>query len=495
MDTRAEYRKQVNEMGKKEFTFLKMQEYGFWPAHLPTPYERQKNETEQDFENRQKLLLELQELSEKIAEAYQGKQEIEKKISSLRKEYQDTWDYEKIRAAVSQDIMKESLARRAEKKAERERQKQLKTQAWNKKKAESIVFIGKGYSGLLGKKETDIQKLKEQQMPVIETDRELADLLQVDYKTLRFLAYHRDVITYDNYYRFEIPKKDGQSRHIAAPKTQLKMAQRMILEQILQKAEVSEQSHGFMRAKSVITSAKTHEAGPDLLINMDLENFFPTITFERVRGLFQCFGYSGYIASLLAMICTYCERMALEIKGETKYIKTSDRILPQGSPASPMITNIICRKMDKRINGLCQKLGLNFTRYADDMSFSYKGDTQDFAIGSFLNSIRKIAEDEGFHIKEAKTHILRKNNRQYITGIVINNEEIGVPKKWVKTLKASIHNAEKLQNSGGCVSNHTKNEISGKIAWLKSVNETRYKKVIEQGSKLLNGLSDSSKLS
>lgn len=488
MDTRAEYRKQVNEMGKKEFTFMKMQEYGFWPAHLPTPYERQKNETEEDFENRKRLIEELRQLSEKIAETYKGKQEIERKISSLKREYQDTWDYEKIRAAVSQDIMKESIARRAERKAEKERQKQIKSLSWNKKKADNILFIGKGYSSLLGKKETDIEKLKENQMPVIETDRELADLLQIDYKTLRFLAYHRDVVTFDNYYRFDIPKKDGKTRHIAAPKTQLKMAQRVILDRILQKAEVSEQSHGFMRSKSVITSAKSHEAGPDLLINIDLENFFPSITFERVRGLFQSFGYSGYIASLLAMICTYCERMALEIKGETKYIKTSERILPQGSPASPMITNIICRKMDKRINGLCQKLGLNFTRYADDMSFSYIGNIQDFAVGSFLNSIRKIIEDEGFHIKEEKTHILRKNNRQYITGIVINNEEIGVPKKWVKTLKASIHNAEKLKESGGCVSVHTKNEISGKIAWLRSVNETRYKKVIEQGTRLLNSL-------
>ena len=495
MDTKAEYRTLVQNMGKKEFTFLKMQEYGFWPSNLPTPYERQQNETEQDFENRKKLLDELQQLSEKIAEAYKGKREIEKKISSLKKEYEDTWDYEKIRAAVSQDIMKESIARRAEKKAEQERQKQLKTEAWNKRKAEHIVFIGKGYSSLLGKKETDIQKLKEHKMPVVESDRELADLLQIDYNTLRYLAYHRDVVTYDNYYRFEIPKKNGKTRHIAAPKTQLKTAQRGILDQILQKAEVSELSHGFIKSRSVLTSAKSHQAGPDLLINMDLENFFPTITFERVRGLFQSFGYSGYIASLLAMICTYCERMPLEIKGETKYIKTSDRILPQGSPASPMITNIICRKMDKRMNGLCQKLGLTYTRYADDMSFSYRGDTGNFAVGSFLNSVRKIIEEEGFHIKEEKTHILRKNNRQYITGIVINNEQIGVPKKWVKILKASIHNAEKLQNSGGHVSNHTKNEISGKIAWLRSVNETRYKKVIDHGTELLKRLNNVPKLS
>jgi len=488
MDTKAEYRRQVNEMGKKEFTFFKMQEYGFWPSNLPTPYERQRNETAEDFENRKKLLDEFQKLSEKISALYKEKHEIEKKLSSLKKEYENTWDYEKIRSVVSQEIMKESIARRTERKAEKERQKQLKSEEWKKRKAENIVFIGRGYSNLLGKKETNIEKLKKNQMPVIETDKELADFLQVSYNTLRYLTYHRDVVTFDNYYRFDIPKKSGGTRHIAAPKTQLKTAQRQILEQILQKATVSNISHGFIKSRSVLTSAKTHKSSPDLLINIDLEDFFPTITFERVRGLYQSFGYSGYIASLLAMICTYCERMSLEIKGEVKYIKTSNRILPQGSPASPMITNIICVKMDKRINGLCEKLGLIYTRYADDMSFSYIGNIDDFSIGGFLNSINKIIEDEGFHLKKEKTHILRKNNRQYITGIVINNKEIGVPKKWVKILKASIHNAQKLKNSGNLIPCETKNEIAGKIAWLKSVNEKRYEKVINQGVKLLESV-------
>lgn len=488
MDTKAEYRKLVSNMGKKEFTFQKMQEYGFWPSHLPTPYERQQNESAEDFENRKKLLEQFEALSEQIANACQERAEIEKKLSHLKKQFDATWDYEKIRSAVAQQIMKESIARRAERKAERERQKQQKSEAWNKRKAETILFIGKGYSNLLGKKETNVQRLQKNEMPVIETDRELARFLQIEYSTLRYLVYHRDVITFDNYYRFEIPKKNGKMRQIAAPKTQLKAAQRQILEQILQKAEISDLSHGFIKSRSVLTGAKAHHTSPDLLINIDLENFFPTITFARVRGLYQSFGYSGYIASLLAMICTYCERMPLEIKGEIKYIKTSDRILPQGSPASPMITNIICRTMDQRIYGLCQKLGFTYTRYADDMSFSYTGDTDSLSIGSFLNSIRKIIEDEGFHMNQEKTHILRKNNRQYITGIVINNEEIGVPKKWVKILKASIHNAQKLKDSGGTVANQTIYEISGKIAWLKSVNATRYQKIIRQGTEFLKTL-------
>ncbi len=485
MDTRSEYRKLVNEKGKKEFTFLKMQEYGFWPNHLPTPYERQQNETEEDFENRKKLLDEFQKLSDVISKAYTEKNEIEKKLFSLQKEYQNTWDYEKVRAVVAQEIMKESIARRAERKAEKEKQKQLKTEAWQKRKSENILFIGRGYSNILHKKETDVSKLEQQKLPIIQTDRELANTLGIEYNTLRYLAYHRDVVIFDNYYRFDIPKKSGGTRHIAAPKIQLKMAQRQILEKILQKVEVSDVAHGFIKSKSVLTGAKVHRTSPDILINIDLENFFPTITFERVRGLYQHLGYSGYIASLLAMICTYCERIPVEIKGETKYIKTSERILPQGSPASPMITNIICHRMDKRIYGLCQKLGVTYTRYADDMSFSYTGELDKFAIGSFLNSIQKIIESEGFHINRQKTNILRKHNRQYITGIVINNDEIGVARKWVKILRASIYNAQKLKNAGEIIPQKTKMEIAGKIAWLKSVNEKRYHKMIQQGMELL----------
>lgn len=488
MNTMSEYRKLVSEMGKKEFTFLKMQEYGFWPAHLPTPYERQQNETEQDFENRKRLLEEFQKLSEKIADVCKEKSDIEKKLHSLQKEYQNTWDYEKIRTVVAQEIMKESIARRAERKAERERQKQLKTEAWQKKKSENILFIGRGYSNLLHKKEYDREKLQKYDLPVLETDRDVAELLQIEYSTLRYITYHRDVVTFDNYYRFDIPKKSGGTRHIAAPKTQLKMAQRQILEKILEKIEISEQAHGFIKSKSVLTGAKAHSTSPDLLINMDLENFFPTVTFERVRGMFQYLGYSGYIASLLAMICTYCERMAVEIKGETKYIKTSDRILPQGSPASPMITNILCKRMDSRISGYCRNWNVTYTRYADDMSFSYHGELKDFAIGSFLRTIQNIVTQEGFRINNEKTHILRKHNRQYITGIVVNNEQIGVTKKWVKVLRASIHNAQKRKDAGESVSQHTKQEIAGRIAWLRSVNEQRYQKIIQQGTELLQNL-------
>lgn len=480
---RAEYRKQVNEMGKKEFTLLKMQEYGFWPKNVPTPYERQENETKEEYEERKALVEEYNKIIEEIDKLYEEKTQINLKFQELRKKYDETWDYEKIRKDISKSIMEESIKRRKERKEKRELEKKEKSEKWRKKREEEIVFIGKGYSSLLQDKETDKERLISQNLPIIENDKDLAKFLEIEYSDLRRLAYHRDVVKVDNYNRYTIPKKKGGYRNIASPKPLLKKAQRKILDGILSKISVSECANGFLKGKSVVVGAECHKKSPDLLINMDLENFFPTINFKRVRGMFKGFGYSGYISSLLAMLCTYCERMEIEVKGEKRYVKTTERILPQGSPASPMITNIICLNLDKRLNGVASLYNAYYTRYADDMSFSFPSD-KDLNVGKFMYFISKIIKEEGFNINQNKTKFLRKNNRQSITGIVINNEEIGVPRKWIRNFRATIYNAEKLKKEGK-LSLKTINEIKGKAAWIKSVNEKRYKDIIEEAYKVI----------
>lgn len=493
IDNRQSYRNAVNTMGKKEFTLIKMQEYGFWPKDLPTPYERQVNETPEEYLKRKELLKKYEKVINDINDIYKEKDEINNKLKELRAKYDDTWDDEKIRKDVSQTIMKESIERRKEIKEQRKLEKKAKSEAWKKNKSENIVYIGKGYSKALFLKETNEEKLTKLGIPIIKDDKELAEFLNIEYKQLRFLTYHRDVVKFDNYTRYTIPKKKGGVRNIAAPKKILKNVQRTILEEILSKIEVSECAHGFIKGKSVVSGANGHKnhAKSELLINMDLENFFPTITFERVRGMFQNFGYSGYVASLLAMICTYCERMEMEIKGETVYVKTSDRILPQGSPASPMITNIICNKLDKRLNGLALKYDFTYSRYADDMSFSFNKDNiilsneEDINVGKVLGIISKIIREEGFSINSEKTKFLRENNRQAITGIVINNDEIGVPKKWVKNLRAAIHNASKLKECGSNIPQNVVNEIKGMTSWLACVNKDKYSKIIYESKNLL----------
>lgn len=485
-NNRTSYRNQVKDMGKKEFTLQKMQEYGFWPKDLPTPYERQQQETEEDYRKRTELIRQQEALAEQIANAYSELSTIDRRISELKKQYNDTWDYEKIRQDVARTIMKESVERRAVRKAQKEQELKKRAEAWKKRKAEQIVYIGKGYSSHLSMKETDREKLQKLSLPVITDDRELAAFLEISYQELRFLAYHRDVVKKDQYYRYEIPKKNGKMRKIAAPKPGLKSVQRKILDEILVKVPIAEVSHGFRKQHSVVTGAKAHQLSPKLLINMDLENFFPTITFARVRGLFEAFGYCGYVSSLLAMLCTYCERIAIEVKGETCYVKTTDRILPQGSPASPMLTNIICSHMDYRISGLAAKYGFTYTRYADDMSFSLPREDKrdDIPLGSFFSILSQIIEEEGFSVNREKTRILRESACQSVTGVVLNGKEPGVSRKWVKNFRSLLHHAN-MQLESSTLSSQTVNQILGRAAWLQSVNPIRYQKLIEEGRELV----------
>ncbi len=496
MENRTNYRESIKVMGKKEFTLLKMQEYGFWPKNLPTPYERQNNETEEEYNKRKEVLEEYNKIVEQLNELYQQKSEINKKLLQLKNDYQYTWDYERIRKHISKTLMQESIDRRKRIKEQRKQEKQAKTEAWKKYKSENIIYIGKGYSKALFLKDTNEQKLKELGLPIIKDDKELANFLNIPYSNLRFLTYHRDVVKFDNYVRYTIPKKKGGVRNIAAPKTILKNTQRTILDEILSKIEVNKCAHGFIKAKSVVSGAIAHKNNSkiELLINMDLEDFFPTITFERVLGMFKSFGYSGYVSSLLAMICTYCERMKMEIKGEELYVKTTDRILPQGSPASPMVTNIICRNLDNRLQGLATKYNFTYSRYADDISFSFNKDNpilsneNNINIGKILGIISKIIQEEGFNINYKKTKFLRQNNRQAITGIVVNNDEIGVPKKWIKNFRATIYNAKKLKEKGEKIPVKTINEIKGMSSWASYVNKNKYSKIINEAGKILENL-------
>ena len=484
------YRNQVATQGKKEFTLQKILEYGFWPKHLPTPYERQSNETKEDYEKRKALLKEYEKLSSNLSKLYEEKDEINEKLKSLEKKYNTTWDYEKIRRDIAQTIMTESILRRTERKKARELAKAIRAAKWQETKSHTIVYIGKGYSSALEDKTTHLDRLTPLGLPLIEADKDLADFLGITYKQLRFLTFHRDVVTMDHYHHYQIPKKKGGFRSIAAPKPLLKQIQRKILADILGKIPITEETHGFVKGRSVISSAKVHVTAPTLLITMDVENFFPSITFERVRGMYKNFGYSGYIASLLAMLCTYCERMAIDVGGIIKYVRTSARILPQGSPASPMITNIICKNLDYRLNGLAKKYELTYTRYADDMSFTYHGDESTLKLNQFLALTKIITKDEGFSIKASKTKILHPHNRQCLTGIVINHETIGVPKKWLKNLRAALHHLSLLKANNEPIPSSLIYEVKGKLSWLKSVNEERYSTILEIGSTLISSLEE-----
>ena len=128
------------------------------------------------------------------------------------------------------------------------------------------------------------------------------------------------------------------------------------------------------------------------------------------------------------------------------------------------------------------------------ISFSFNKDNpilsneNDINIGKILGIISKIIKEEGFNINYNKTKFLRQNNRQAITGIVVNNDEIGVPKKWIKNFRATIYNAKKLKEKGEKIPFKTVNEIKGMSSWASYVNKNKYSKIINEAEKILENL-------
>jgi retron-type reverse transcriptase len=257
---------------------------------------------------------------------------------------------------------------------------------------------------------------------------------------LRFLAFSRKASTISHYIRFKIPKKTGGERLISAPMPRLKQAQHWILGNILEKLELHDAAHGFRRDRSIVSNAQPH-VKRDVIINFDLKDFFPSISYQRVKGLFRSLGYSEAAATIFGLLCTEPDVEEVELDGKSYYVALTERHLPQGSPASPAITNRMCRRLDRRLTQMAEELGFVYTRYADDLTFSASGDSLRH-ICNILKRTQSIVTHEGFAINEQKTRILRKNRQQEVTGVVVN-ERPNISKKELKRFRATLFQIEK----------------------------------------------------
>ncbi|MFT3764196.1 MAG: reverse transcriptase family protein [Minicystis sp.] len=189
------------------------------------------------------------------------------------------------------------------------------------------------------------------------------------------------------YIEFEVPKATGGTRRIAAPRKTLRTAQRVILDEILSKVPVHRAAHGFVKARSTVTNAQAH-TGRALVLKLDLVDFFPSIHYRRVVGLFETLGYPTEAAKALAGVCTYRPKLA---DGRMVW----PGLLPQGAPTSPAITNLVCRRLDARLAALAKKAGGTYTRYADDMTFSFPSEPE--RIGRLFWFIDRDLRPGGLH--------------------------------------------------------------------------------------------------
>jgi retron-type reverse transcriptase len=376
--------------------------------------------------------------------------------------------YAKAEQAVADD--REARQRiKQQKKAEAAERKRLHAEAVARRKANDIVFLGRGVSRGLADRKSDEAKLTAAGLPLLSTPAHVAAALGVTISKLRWLAFHADATPVSHYARFTVPKRSGGVRLLAAPMPHLAAAQEWILANVLEKLPTHDAAHGFVPGRSTVTNAQPH-VGRAIVVNTDLKDFFPSITFRRVAGFFREIGYSPAVATIFALLSTDAPRKKVTYAGKDFYVAAGTRGLPQGACTSPALSNLISRRMDSRLSGIAKKLGWTYTRYADDLSFSADGESSQ-RIGYVLARIRHIAEDEGFSINHAKTRVLRRSNRQLVTGVVVNQRP-GIDRDTVRRLRAILHRAKSEGLSAQNRENlpHFDAWLGGMIAYVHMVN-------------------------
>lgn len=268
---------------------------------------------------------------------------------------------------------------------------------------------------------------------------ELAALLGTTYGKIRYFYYLHP--TSESYSTFEIKKKSGGVREISAPSDKLKTLQGRLKVLLSEIYEPKKYVTGFVNDKSIVSNAKPHTR-KKFVFNLDLQDFFPSITFARVRGLLISKPYSldSSVATVIAHLVT--------VNGK----------LPQGGPCSPVISNMICSSLDRKLKSLAVKNRAEYTRYADDITFSFYDDLEYVASdivqvlkGDELpnhyfarcgRSLERLITDAGFKVNYLKVRLQGRYERQVVTGLVVNKKP-NVNRQYVRKTGAMIHSIEK----------------------------------------------------
>jgi RNA-directed DNA polymerase len=366
-------------------------------------------------------------------------------------------DAELVRRGLREDVDPSTLSDKQRKayKAKREQERvvrrELLGKAWKVYRQNHLVHVGVGvwYHDTADLDRWDPPDLAGRralhELPELADVHALAAKLELEIPRLRWLVYHREVDTGTHYHRWTVPKRSGGERLISAPKPELKRAQTWVARNITEHLPVSGAAHGFLAGRSTLTNATVH-AGARVVVKFDVRDFYPTVSLPRVKGLFRKAGYGEQVATVLALLTTESPREAIELHGRTHYVATGPRSLPQGAPTSPSITNALCLRLDARLIGLATKLGFRYTRYADDLTFSFHGPGR-IPVARLRKAVPEIVAAEGFVIHPDKTRVMRSGARQRVTGLIVNTAPseapiARVPRKLVRELRAAIRNRE-----------------------------------------------------
>lgn len=299
-------------------------------------------------------------------------------------------------------------------------------------------------------------------LPYFESLDELSELTRLSSRLLYCLSMRTN-----HYYTIkQIKKQNGGFREISIPSYTLHIAQRWILIEILNKILPTNRAMAFRKGKDFGHKQNAFYHADTLYgLTLDLKDFFQSITASKIYTIFSNLGYNNFAATILTNLCTL------------------DSKLPQGSACSPALSNIICITLDKRLIGLCEKRGIRYSRYADDMYFSC--DDKALLLKNFP-IITKIIKDEDFIINEKKTHFHTPSNKKQVTGITVCSTDIEdyMELKAPKKLKQKIREEIFICLISGQYEN--KEHILGEIAYVDYIEKENKQTYLERIKHYIN---------
>lgn len=437
---RQELYDRIRESSMDEVTLEEMVRHGFWPSGDPLPT-----------------------LAEELVKR---KGELQREIAEVAKDARAYQNADQALKRIMKDRMREAKERRIETKRAHIADRNKRAADWHDRKTKDVTHLGEGHAPALLQRGSDEARLATFGLPHFADLPDIAQAMGIDLGELRFLAYDRPVSKVTHYARFQVPKKTGGYRTISAPMPRMKRAQYWVLNNIVDKIEPHDAAHGFRAGRSIMSNAEPH-AKMAVVMNYDLKDFFPSVGMKRVKGLFSSLGYAEAQATVFALLTTEADRTEVELDGQTWHVASGQRALPQGAPTSPAITNLLCRKLDRRLLGTARKLGFNYTRYADDLTFSRQTDDPE-AIKKLDWSVGKIIRDEGFTLNDAKTRVMRRHQRQEVTGITVN-DGLTVSRQERRKFRAYLHQTAKGKPTGSFRNGSPKNSALGYAQFLEMV--------------------------
>jgi len=318
---------------------------------------------------------------------------------------------------------------------------------------------------------TELLSGDNEHIPIIVDENSLSNFLGIQSKTLWWARINKNNL----YKTFKIPKKNKKGktkfRHLCDPEQRLKYIQKQIANKILSKFELPEYITGFRKGVSIVDTAKIH-AGKKIVMSLDIENFFPSIKQWHVNVMLRMlFKYPDSVNRLISELVTF------------------HNFVPQGAPTSPIISNLVSYAFfDKEVKELSDKYQLNYTRYADDLTFSTNKDYPKLSepsesnpnipikseLDDFVNSITLICKKHGFKINKYKTKYMRGVARKWVLGTVVNKEPNILRYKY-NIIRAILHNInlnglEKEASKTGRTKIEFISWVKGLLLFLKQVN-------------------------